>query len=167
MRATLDLPRALVFAFIAAVFAFGAARVHAQDEAMVLPVEPERLVVATAMGDRSFTIEIADDPDERARGLMFREQMDGDHGMLFVFEDTRHVGFWMHNTPLPLDLVFISEGGEVRAIKRGIPFSREPIDPGEPVRFVLELNAGAAAGAGMARGDRVRHPRIDAIAGGG
>ena len=115
--------------------------VAAQEQAMELPVHPEPLIAETDEGERSFTIEIADDPGERSRGLMFRQEMDNDHGMLFVFEESQPVGFWMRNTPLPLDLVFIGQDGKVRAIERGEPFSEAPIAPGEPVHFVLELNA--------------------------
>jgi uncharacterized membrane protein (UPF0127 family) len=139
--------------------------VAAQGEAMLLPAHPEPLIAETDEGERSFTIEIADDPGERSRGLMFRQEMDDDHGMLFVFEASQPVGFWMKNTPLPLDLVFIGEDGKVRAIERGEPFSEAPIAPGEPVQFVLELNAGTAAEAGIEDGDLIRHPAISQAAG--
>ncbi|MFU0506554.1 DUF192 domain-containing protein [Pseudaminobacter sp. NGMCC 1.201702] len=133
----------------------------ADGRAMVLAVDPAPLVVETATGPKSFTIEIADDPDERSAGLMFRKQMDADHGMLFVFEGTQAVGFWMKNTPLPLDLLFIGEDGRVKAVKRGEPLSEALIAPQEPVRYVLELNAGTAEKAGIAPGDLSRHPVMD------
>jgi uncharacterized membrane protein (UPF0127 family) len=139
--------------------------VAAEEQAMELPVHPEPLVAETDEGARSFTIEIADDPGERSRGLMFRQEMDNDHGMLFVFEESQPVGFWMRNTPLPLDLVFIGQDGKVRAIERGEPFSEAPIAPGESVQFVLELNAGTAAEAGIENGDLIRHPAISQAAG--
>lgn len=139
--------------------------VAAQGQAMELPVHPEPLIAETDEGERAFSIEIADDPDERSRGLMFRQEMDNDHGMLFVFEESQPVGFWMKNTPLPLDLVFIGEDGKVRAIEKGEPFSEAPIAPGEPVQFVLELNAGTAAEAGIENGDLIRHPAISQAAG--
>ena len=138
----------------------------ADDRAMRLPVDPNPLVVATDGGERSFTIEIADDASERSRGLMFREEMADDHGMLFVFESNQPVGFWMKNTPMPLDLIFIAEDGEVRAILPGEPFSEASISPGEPVRFVLEVKSGIAAGAGIGQGDLVRHPAIEAASDG-
>jgi uncharacterized membrane protein (UPF0127 family) len=137
---------------------------HAQDRAMMLPVDGDPLVAETAEGKRDFTIEIADDNRERSAGLMFREEMDDTHGMLFVFEATRQVSFWMKNTPMPLDLVFIGEDGRVVDILPGEPFSTAPIGPGEPVRFVLELKAGTAQKAGIADGDRLRHPEIDRVA---
>jgi uncharacterized membrane protein (UPF0127 family) len=137
------------------------ATVSAGDQAMILPVDPEPLKIETKAGERSFTIEVADDPVERERGLMFREKMDDDHGMLFVFEDQREVGFWMKNTPLPLDLLFIAQDGTIKAIKQGEPFSEAIISPGEPVRFVLELKAGTSAKNGIAVGDEARHKAID------
>jgi uncharacterized membrane protein (UPF0127 family) len=139
----------------------------AADQAMRLPVDPSPLVVETAGGARSFTIEIADDSSERAAGLMFRETMDDDRGMLFVFEETRPVAFWMKNTPMPLDLVFIGQDGRILATLPGEPFSEAPISPGGPVRFVLELKRGTADMAGIKDGDRVRHPVIDKVSGAG
>lgn len=137
----------------------------ADSRAMILPVDPVPLVAETSGGNRSFSIEIADDPLERQRGLMFREKMDDARGMLFVFEETSDVGFWMKNTPLPLDLVFIGEDGRVRAVLPGEPFSEAVISPGVPVRFVLEVKAGIAEKAGVGEGDRIRHPAVDRIAG--
>lgn len=138
--------------------------ITAQEQAMLLPVDPQPLVVETDAGERAFTIEIADDPNERSAGLMFRQAMDDDHGMLFVFEQTQPVGFWMKNTPLPLDLIFIDQDGNVRAIRQGEPFSEAAIGPEEPVRFVLELHAGTAEKAGIENGDVIRHPAISEAA---
>ena len=136
------------------------------DQHMVLPTDPDPLVVETAEGERSFTIEIAAEDGERAAGLMFRTEMLDSHGMLFVFPSTRRVGFWMKNTPMPLDLVFIGEDGLIRAIMPGEPFSQASISPPDPVRFVLEIKAGMAQRAGIEVGDRVRHPAIQAAAAG-
>jgi len=143
----------------------GATAQSAFGQPMLLPVDPAPLVAGTEAGEKRFSIEIADDNNERSAGLMFRRTMPDDRGMLFVFENTRRVAFWMKNTPMPLDLVFIGEDGEVKAVMPGIPFSEAPIAPPEPVRFVLELKAGTAQKAGIAEGDRLRHPRIDTIAG--
>lgn len=137
----------------------------AESSAMVLPVDPAPLVVKTRSGERFFKVEIADDPNERSAGLMFREQMPDDHGMLFVFEQPQDVAFWMKNTPMPLDLIFIGQEGRVRAIKEGEPQSEAVISPGQPVRFVLELKAGTAARAGIADGDLVVHPLVSGIGG--
>lgn len=134
---------------------------------MILPVDPAPLVVETAEGARSFTIEVADNDEERSRGLMFRMEMADDHGMLFVFEQTRRVGFWMKNTPMALDLIFVGDDGRIRDIMPGEPFSTDSIAPQAEVRFVLELKAGTARREGLAAGDRVRHTRIDEVAGQG
>jgi uncharacterized membrane protein (UPF0127 family) len=139
------------------------------DQAMRLPVDPAPLVAETAGGERSFTIEIADDQSERSAGLMFRETMDDDHGMLFVFQETRPVGFWMKNTPMPLDIVFIGEDGKVLDVLPGEPFSEALVSPGTstPVRYVLELKRGIAEKAGIKEGGAIRHPAIARTAGAG
>jgi len=134
----------------------------AEGQPMILPADPAPLVVVTKTGERSFTVEVADDPAERQAGLMFRKDMADDHGMLFVFEATQPLGFWMKNTIMPLDLIFIGPDGRIRAIRKGEPFSEAVISPDEPVRFVLELKAGTAAKEGIEDGDLVRHPRIAA-----
>lgn len=137
----------------------------AQSEPMILPVDPHPLVVESSIGQHEFTIEVADTDPQRSAGLMFRDDMDDDHGMLFVFEQTRRLSFWMQNTPMPLDLIFIDEQGRIVAIRWGKPFSTDSIGPLTPARFVLELKAGTAQKAGITEGDLVRHPRIDAISG--
>jgi len=139
---------------------------HAQvGQPMLLPVDPAPLVAETSAGEARFSIEIADNDSNRSAGLMFRRVMPDDRGMLFVFEQTRRVAFWMKNTPLPLDLIFIGEDGRVATIKQGVPFSEASISSGVPVRFVLEVKAGTAQKAGIVAGDRLRHPVIDRIAG--
>jgi hypothetical protein len=129
-------------------------------DAMLLPIDRTPLVVSTGSGDRSFSIEIADTSAEREAGLMFRQTMADDHGMLFVFERTAEVEFWMKNTPMALDLVFVGEDGRIKAIRRGEPESEAIISPGQPVRFVLELKAGTASRDGIKEGDLLRHPAI-------
>lgn len=157
---------AMVVALVAAAFAyFQTQQTFADSRAMVLPVDSTPLIVVTDSGERSFSIEIADDPAERAAGLMYRETMADDHGMLFVFGQTREITFWMKNTPMPLDLVFISQDGRIKAIKQGEPQSIAPISPGEPARFVLELKAGTAVKDGIVDGDLVKHPAINMASG--
>ena len=137
----------------------------ADGQAMMLPVDPTPLVVMTGSGKHSFSIEIADTSEEREAGLMFREDMADDHGMLFVFEESGGVNFWMKNTPMPLDLVFVGQDGKIKAIKRGEP--EAIISPGQPVSFVLELKAGTAAKDGLKDGDLLRHPAIAKASGAG
>jgi uncharacterized membrane protein (UPF0127 family) len=133
-----------------------------EGQAMALPVDPAPLIATTASGEKRFSIEVADDPIERERGLMFRQDMPTDRGMLFVFESTRPVGFWMKNTPMPLDLVFIEADGTIAAVQPGQPFSEAVISTPTPVRFVLELKQGTAAREGLNTGDKLRHPLINA-----
>jgi len=110
-------------------------------------------------GQSRFTVEIADTPETRARGLMFREELATSAGMLFLFDPPRDVAFWMRNTPLPLDLIFVDERGEViRVSADAVPFSDDRIPSGGVVRAVLEVNAGLAARFGIAEGDQMRHP---------
>jgi len=137
----------------------------ADARAMRLPVDPTPLVAVTEGGEKAFSIEIADEDGEQARGLMFRTEMPDDRGMLFDLGGTRVPAFWMENTPMPLDLVFINEDGRVGKVMEGVPFSRATISPGAPMRFVLELKQGTASKLGIKPGDRLRHPAIDAVAG--
>jgi uncharacterized membrane protein (UPF0127 family) len=140
---------------------------EADSRAMILPVDPTPLVVATKNGNRSFSIEIADTEPEREAGLMFRDDMADDHGMLFVFDIPQQVSFWMKNTPMPLDLVFVGQDGRIRAVKHGEPQSEAVISPGVPVRFVLELKAGTAARNGIEYGDLLLHPAVGTVSGPG
>ncbi len=154
-----------VAAVIATAFFLSGEPSAADGQAMILPVDPTPLVAVTKSGERPFSIEVADTEAEREAGLMFREDMADDHGMLFVFDQTRDVNFWMKNTPMPLDLIFVGQDGRIRAIKQGEPQSEAIVSPGAPVRFVLELKAGTAARDGIADGDLLRHPEISATSG--
>lgn len=114
------------------------------------------LEVDTATGAHPFNIEIADTEDERNRGLMYRTFMAPDAGMLFLYDREQSVAFWMKNTILPLDLVFIRADGTVFDVALGaVPYTLEPIPSGGPVLAVLELNAGIANQIGLRRGDKV------------
>ena len=120
-----------------------------------LPVETIR--IETASGPKAFTVEIAADAISQERGLMFRREMPPDAGMLFDFHQEEQVAFWMKNTPLPLDMLFIKADGTVSSIEpNAIPFSTETIPAAEPVRAVLEINGGQAHALGIKPGDRVR-----------
>jgi len=165
IRKILSAVVAVVALVVALGFYLGMPQPTSADQAMRLPVDPAPLIAQTAAGERSFRIEIADDQSERSAGLMFRDAMEDDHGMLFVFPETKILGFWMKNTPMPLDLVFIGDDGKVKDIMPGEPFSEALIAPGAPSRFVLELKRGTAEKTGIKDGDLVRHPAIDAVSG--
>lgn len=120
-----------------------------------LPVKPIEIV--SADGERhAFYAHLADTEETRGRGLMFVTQLEADHGMLFDFGETRHVGMWMKNTPLSLDMLFIDEAGViVRIAERTEPFSTRIIRSEAPVRAVLEINGGLAEALGIEAGDRL------------
>ncbi len=157
------IPAVLVAAVVAVLFGYVLVDEPflANSRAKTLPVDPTPLIAETAQGDKSFTIEIADDGQEREAGLMFRKDMDDNHGMLFVFDRPQMVSFWMKDTPMPLDLLFVGQDGRVRAIKHGEPYSEAVIASAEPVRFVLELKAGTSEREGIANGNKLRHPAIN------
>jgi uncharacterized membrane protein (UPF0127 family) len=101
-------------------------------------------------------VEVADDDAERARGLMFRRDLAPDTGMLFVFPDEAVRTFWMRNTPLPLDMLFIGTDGRLRGcVERAEPFTDAPRSVPAPARYVLEVNAGFCARHALAAGDRI------------
>ena len=117
---------------------------------------PDRADLVWHGGRARFSVEIAATAEQRARGLMFRQEMAAGAGMLFVYARPQHVAFWMKNTPMPLDVGFIGQDGRIAAILQGEPQSLAVISPGVPVRFVLELKAGTAARQGIADGDAVK-----------
>ena len=120
-----------------------------------LPVET--IQIETAGGPKAFTVQIAADAISQERGLMFRRDLPPDAGMLFDFHQEQRVAFWMKNTPLPLDMLFIKADGTVSSIEpNAIPYSTDTIPAAEPVRAVLEINGGQAHALGIKPGDRVR-----------
>ena len=134
--------------------------------ALVLPapaalaeLETSPLTIESANGAHAFTVEIADEPEEITTGLMNRESMDPDAGMLFDFGQPREAAMWMKNTLIPLDMLFMDPQGKVIAIAREtVPGSLRTITPGVPVKSVLELNGGRAEELGIEPGDEVIHP---------
>jgi uncharacterized membrane protein (UPF0127 family) len=119
----------------------------------------EALQIVTATGAHDFQVEIARDEASRARGLMDRRFMPADHGMLFEFDREAPEAFWMKDTYIPLDMIFISRAGVVTNIAANAePLSERAIPSGPPCMAVLELDGGAAARIGLKLGDKVRHP---------
>ena len=110
-------------------------------------------------GSARFSVELADDAEERSRGLMFRESLPQSAGMLFVYPQPQHARFWMKNTLIPLDMVFADARGIVtRVHSQAIPGDLTPIDGGPGVYAVLEINAQLAERYGIAPGTVMRHP---------
>lgn len=118
----------------------------------------EPLEIVTSSGRVKFVVEIADNDLTRTKGLMYRKALAPDRGMLFDFKSPRDVAFWMHNTYIPLDLIFIRRDGRVLSIARNAnPMDDTPIPSGGPVLAVLEIPGGRAAQIGVLPGDRVLH----------
>lgn len=110
-------------------------------------------------GEARFRVEVVDTEQERAQGLMNRESLSTGAGMLFVFQKTEPVSFWMENTLIPLDLIFISENGQAARIHHNAqPMDRTPMPSELPVRYVLEINGGMARAMGISEGSELRHP---------
>ena len=127
--------------------------------AALAELETSPLTIESANGSHAFTVEIADEPEEITTGLMNRESMDPDAGMLFDFGQPREAAMWMKNTLIPLDMLFMDPQGKVIAIAREtVPGSLRTITPGVPVKSVLELNGGRAEELGIEPGDEVIHP---------
>lgn len=122
---------------------------------------PARVVLETASGAHTVSVEIARTERERAKGLMHRKSLPWDVGMLFLFEESGDHPFWMRNTHLPLDMIFLDEEGVVVGIvERAVPRSEIPRSAGVPSRYVLEVNGGWAAAHGVRVGDRVRFENV-------
>jgi hypothetical protein len=121
-----------------------------------------RLTIVTANGDQAFNIEVVDTPESRAKGLMFRTALAPDAGMLFDFHESRPVSFWMQNTLIPLDMLFIRHDGTIA----NIHVNAKPMDPTSipsdgPVEFVFEIAGGRSVELGIKAGDKVVQDRIN------
>jgi uncharacterized protein len=123
-----------------------------------------RVVIATQGGKEAvYEVEVADTPSKREMGLMYRRELADNHGMLFIFPDESVLTFWMKNTPIPLDMIFI--GGDLRIVgivRDAVPFTLSPRAVDARSRYVLEINGGAAKRHGVEVGDKVRFEAIAA-----
>lgn len=113
-------------------------------------------------GEVRFNVELADEPGERSRGLMFRESMPRSAGMLFVYERPQNAVFWMRNTMIPLDMIFADATGLVKSVhENAIPYDETGIDGGPDILAVLEINGGLARRLGITPGAVMRHPALE------
>ena len=120
---------------------------------------PDRVDVRGKFGTVRFRTELATTPQEQSRGLMFRDSLARLSAMLFVYPEARNVSFWMRNTEIPLDMIFIDPAGViVRVHENAVPFDETPIPAGAPTLAVLEINGGLASELGIDAGDEVRNP---------
>lgn len=151
--------------FLAAVAGCSSSPSAAPQEAVavVQPLPRVPLTIVTADGKRhAYRIEVARAPDEQAQGLMYRRRMGQDEGMIFPFSPSRPASFWMRNTYIPLDMIFLLADGRIESILADVP----PLNEHErrslgPVAAVLELNAGEAARIGATPGDLVEYDLRD------
>lgn len=126
--------------------------------------QPDQVVLSSAEGlaRASFSVEIADDAQERALGLMGRSRLASSAGMLFVYPAPAPLSFWMRNTLIPLDMIFIDATGRVVSIhSEARPLDETPISSAVPAQFVLEINGGLARRLGLVPGMVLSHAAID------
>ncbi len=129
-----------------------------EEASAATPVRLEVVTVEIATSDgktHRYKAEVARTPEQQSRGLMYRRTMARDAGMLFPFSEPRMASFWMANTHLPLDIIFISPQGRVVNVGEGVPLSLATVESTAPAGSVLELNRGEAARIGLAPGDRI------------
>jgi uncharacterized membrane protein (UPF0127 family) len=110
------------------------------------------------LGSKTFTLEVADRDASRAYGLMRRDSMPADHGMIFVFDKSEDRGFWMKDCRIPLDIVFVDDAGRVVSVKQMKPYDRNTTPSDGPAQFAIELNQGAAESAGVKPGMKLPIP---------
>jgi uncharacterized protein len=107
------------------------------------------------VGTHRISVEVASGPAERNRGLMFRESLPADHGMLFIFPDERLLTFWMRNTSLPLSIAYADAGGRIVRISDLEPLDEHPVSSGRPARYALEMRRGWFREHAVFEGDRI------------
>jgi len=122
-----------------------------------------RVVLHTAQGDVPVTVELATTPSQQAVGLMYRKELGASAGMLFVFPSAVEHPFWMKNTVLPLDMIFLGDDRKIVGIvKDAVPFTTTPRTVTAPSRYVLEVNAGFSEKHGLATGDQATFENLPA-----
>ncbi len=141
----------LIFGFM--VFATPASAGECRDDQVVLRGD---------WGQARFSVELADDEAERAKGLMFRESLPKNAGMLFMYPAPKPVAFWMKNTLIPLDMIFLDQTGTVKHVHHmAKPQDTTPIPGGRDILGVLEINGGLAKVLGITKGSEIHYPAFD------
>jgi len=150
-----------IAALVAAVLLFLAAPGYAQQPPLINNFKHDGLTIAGASGSHEFQVELATDNAQREQGLMYRQSMAPDAGMLFIYDRSQPVAMWMENTYIPLDMLFIAADGHIVNIRqRAVPHSRENIASTGPVKAVLELNGGTVSRLDIKVGDKVTGPGL-------
>lgn len=123
--------------------------------------DESKLVLHSSTGDYSFNVEVVDTDATRAKGLMYVTELADDSGMLFDFKQERDVSFWMRNTFIPLDMIFVGADGVVKNIHvNARPHDPTGIPSDGPVQFVLEIPGGRSVEIGLKPGDKMEHDRV-------
>jgi uncharacterized membrane protein (UPF0127 family) len=129
--------------------------------AVACEAQPKVAILTKAGREVAFQVEVADTPAKRTMGLQYRKALGADRGMIFLFPSESPQSFWMKNTPIPLDMIFInSQGKIVGIVEQTAPFSLETRSVEVPSQFVLEINGGLAKRHGIQAGDTVRFEGI-------
>jgi hypothetical protein len=118
-----------------------------------LPQVP--LTIRSKNGVHRFTVEVAATPEQQEKGLMFRRSLEPDRGMIFPYQPAQEVAFWMKNTLIPLDIIYIRSDGTIVRIVNAEPMDITPLPSGEPIALVLEIRGGRARELGINEGDIV------------
>ena len=123
-------------------------------------LEQVALTILSAGKTHRFTVEVAASPEQQKTGMMNRNSLAPDRGMIFPYDPPQPVAFWMKNTLIPLDMIFIAPGGKILRIEASaVPLSLDPVPSGGPIEAVLELAGGRAAELGIKPGDQADWPR--------
>jgi uncharacterized protein len=150
--------RRLVFVAVVATLSFLTIPLPGAGGSLVAQ-QLQELKITSKNGAHLFGVEMALTPEEQAKGLMFRKELPEGQGMLFDFRQEQPTSFWMKNTYVSLDMIFIRGDGRIlRIAENTVPLSEALVPSGGPVRAVLEVVAGTAKKLGIAPGDRVTHP---------
>ncbi|SEQ57615.1 hypothetical protein SAMN05428969_3564 [Devosia sp. YR412] len=130
---------------------------------LVALADESKLTLHTDTGDYAFNVSVVDTPESRAKGLMYVTELADDAGMLFDFKEQRPVSFWMRNTFIPLDMIFVDAAGVVKNVHvNAIPHDPTGIPSDGPVQYVLEIPGGRSVEIGLKAGDKMDHDRIAA-----
>lgn len=144
--------RRYVFIFLIALVMLSAEGCDAQPKVTILTQSGREV---------TFQVEVADTPAKRTMGLQYRKELGSDRGMIFLFPSEAPQSFWMKNTPIPLDMIFINRQKKIVGIvEQTVPFSWDSRSVGAPSQFVLEINGGLAKRHGLQAGDSVRFQGI-------
>jgi len=124
--------------------------------------QPDRVDIRGDWGTASFAVEVKDTIEERSVGMMNRPTMAASFGMIFVYDQPQSVGFWMRNTLIPLDMIFMSEDGVVQKVhEKAIPLDETVIFGGDNIQYVLEIKGGLSKLLGISQGSELRHPSVN------